>query len=163
MPLLALADVRQTTCQPPSPLRALPFGIIPTCQGLFFPPCHSRMPGVERLSQETRVPPCRIGGKCAAFRAKTVEVSGHLPFTTFNSSRTRCEAVFPGNEASISIFQIIFPSFSAKSVHSSVNLPARGEKRENGMSMGAKIGPLIMSIFLLDFARDACWPVQHAP
>src|SRR5258708_26405348 len=22
---------------------------------------------------------CRIGGKCAAFRAKTVEVSGHLP------------------------------------------------------------------------------------
>jgi hypothetical protein len=79
MPLLALSDVRQTTCQPPSPLRALQFGIIPTCQGLFFPPCHSRMPGVERLSQETRVPPCRIGGKCAAFRAKTVEVSGHLP------------------------------------------------------------------------------------
>src|SRR5690349_5262918 len=25
------------------------------------------------------VPICRIGGKCAGFRAKTVEVSGHLP------------------------------------------------------------------------------------
>src|SRR5712691_7685424 len=70
MPLLALVDVRQTTCQPPSPPRALQFGIIPTCQGLFFPPCHSRMPGVERLSQETRVPPCRSGGKCAAWRRK---------------------------------------------------------------------------------------------
>jgi hypothetical protein len=35
-------------------------------------------------------------------------------FTTFNGSHTRCEAIFPGNEASISIFQIIFPSFSAK-------------------------------------------------
>src|SRR6266516_3940533 len=97
-----------------------------------------------------------------AQKLKTVLGTNQL-FTTFNGSRTRCEAVFPGNEASISIFQIIFPSFSAKSVHSSVNLPARGEKRENGMSMGAKIGPLIMSIFLLDFARDACWPVQHAP
>jgi catechol 2,3-dioxygenase-like lactoylglutathione lyase family enzyme len=28
------------------------------------------MQGVERLSQETRVPQCRIGGKCAAFRQK---------------------------------------------------------------------------------------------
>ena len=28
---------------------------------------------------------------------------------------------------------------------------ARGEQRENGMSIGAKIGPLMMSIFLLDF------------
>ena len=28
---------------------------------------------------------------------------------------------------------------------------ARGEKRENGMSMGATIGPFMMSIFLLDF------------
>ena len=37
------------------------------------------IPGEERLSQETRVPLCRIGGKCAGFRAKTVEVSGHLP------------------------------------------------------------------------------------
>ena len=27
----------------------------------------------------------------------------------------------------------------------------RGEKRENGLSMGAKIGPFMMSIFLLDF------------
>jgi alpha/beta hydrolase fold len=79
MPFLALADVRQTTCHPPSPPRALQFGIIPTCQVLFFPTFHSSMQGVERLSQETRVPLCRIGGKCAAFRAKTVEVSGHLP------------------------------------------------------------------------------------
>jgi len=79
MPFLALADVRQTTCHPPSPPRALQFGIIPTCQVFLFPTFHSSMQGVERLSQETRVPLCRIGGKCAAFRAKTVEVSGHLP------------------------------------------------------------------------------------
>src|SRR5579864_6201962 len=78
MLLLALADVRQTTCHPPSSPRALPFGIIPTCQGLFFPPFHSRMQGVERLSQQTRVPLCRSGGTCAGFRAKTVEISGHL-------------------------------------------------------------------------------------
>jgi DNA invertase Pin-like site-specific DNA recombinase len=32
------------------------------------------MQGVERLSQETRVPQCRIRGKCAAFRAATVEI-----------------------------------------------------------------------------------------
>ncbi len=44
-----------------------------------FPPSHSSMQGVERLFQETHVPLCRIGGKCAGFRAKTVEVSGHLP------------------------------------------------------------------------------------
>ncbi len=79
MPLLALADVRQTTCHPPSPPRALQFGIIPTCQMFLFPTFHSSMQGVERLSQETRVPLCRIGGKCAGFRAKTVEVSGYLP------------------------------------------------------------------------------------
>ena len=79
MPFLALSDVRQTTCHPPSPPRALQFGIIPTCQVFLFPTFHSSMQGVERLSQETRVPLCRIGGKCAGFRAKTVEVSGHLP------------------------------------------------------------------------------------
>ena len=61
----------QTTCHPPSSPRALPFGIIPTCQGLFFPSCHSRMPGVERLFQETHVPLCRIGGKCGGFGAFT--------------------------------------------------------------------------------------------
>src|ERR1700730_4661807 len=33
MPLLALADVRQTTCHPP---RALPFGIIPTRPSCFY-------------------------------------------------------------------------------------------------------------------------------
>src|SRR5207248_7754059 len=52
MPFLALADVRQTTCHPPSPPRALPFGIIPACQVLFFPPFHSSRQGEERLSQE---------------------------------------------------------------------------------------------------------------
>src|SRR6266571_4129941 len=62
-----------------------------------------------------------------AQKLKTVLGTNQL-FTTFNGSRTRCEAVFPGNEASISIFQIIFPSFSAKSVHSSVNLPAPQEE-----------------------------------
>ena len=70
----------QTTCHPPSSPRALPFGSMPTCQGLFFPPCHSRTPGVERLSQETRVPPCRIGGKCAAWRRKNC--GGFGAFTT---------------------------------------------------------------------------------
>jgi hypothetical protein len=74
MLFLALADVRQTTCHPRSPPRALQFGIIPTCQVLFFPTFHSSMQGVERLSQETRVPQCRIRGKCAAFRAATVEI-----------------------------------------------------------------------------------------
>src|SRR2546425_10360645 len=78
MPFLALADVRQTTCHPPSSPRALPFGIIPTCQGLFFPPFHSRTQGMERLSQETRVPLCRSGGTCAGFRAKTEAASGPL-------------------------------------------------------------------------------------
>src|SRR5260370_41738440 len=89
MLFLALSDVRQTTCQPPSPPRALPFGIIPTCQVLFFPTFHSSMQGVERLSQETRVPLCRIGGKCAGFRAKTVEVSGHLPLQEQGERRGR--------------------------------------------------------------------------
>jgi hypothetical protein len=49
-------------------------------------------------------------------------------FTTSNGSHTRCEAVFPGNEASISIFQIIFPSFGAKLVHLSVNLPPESKQ-----------------------------------
>jgi hypothetical protein len=40
---LALSDVRQTTGHPPSPPRALQFGIMPTCQVLFFPPFHSSM------------------------------------------------------------------------------------------------------------------------
>ena len=59
---------------PSFPPRALQFGIIPTCQVLFFPTFHSSMQGVERLSQESRVPQCRIRGKCAAFRAATVEI-----------------------------------------------------------------------------------------
>jgi Resolvase, N terminal domain len=59
---------------PSFPPRALQFGIIPTCQVLFFSTFHSSIQGVERLSQETRVPPCRIRGKCAAFRAATVEI-----------------------------------------------------------------------------------------
>jgi hypothetical protein len=33
----------------------------------------------EVPSPRNVAPMCRIGGKCAAFRAKTVEVSGHLP------------------------------------------------------------------------------------
>src|SRR5437588_10262187 len=77
MPLLALADVRQTTCHPP---RALRFGIIPTCQVFLFPPSHSSMPGVERLFQETHVPLCRIGGKCAGWRRKNC--GGFGAFTT---------------------------------------------------------------------------------
>lgn len=44
-------------------------------------------------------------------------------FTSSNGSHTRCKAVFPGIEVSISILQCKFPSFSAKSVHPSVNLP----------------------------------------
>jgi hypothetical protein len=62
MLLLALADVRQTTCQPPSPPRALQFGIIPTCQVLFFPPFHSRMQGKEELRTIAQVV------RCVAFR-----------------------------------------------------------------------------------------------
>ena len=40
---------------------------------------HADTPDGERLSQETRVPMCMIRGKCAYFRVKTVEISGHLP------------------------------------------------------------------------------------
>jgi hypothetical protein len=43
-----------------------------------FPTFHANTPDGKRLSQETRVPMCMIGGKCACFRAKTVEISGHL-------------------------------------------------------------------------------------
>ena len=38
---------------------------------------------------------------------------------------------------------------------------ARGEKRENGMSMSTKIGPLMMSIFLLDLSlKDVSKPAR---
>jgi hypothetical protein len=82
MSLLALPDVRQTTLSPPSSPRTLQFGIIPMCQVLFFPPFHSSMQGVEQFSQETRVLQCRIRGKYAGFRAKTVEISGIYHYFT---------------------------------------------------------------------------------
>jgi hypothetical protein len=44
-------------------------------------------------------------------------------FTTSNGSHTRCEAVFPGIEVSISTLRCKFPPFGAKLVHPSVNLP----------------------------------------
>src|SRR5258708_2154199 len=59
----------------------------------------------------------------APFSSRSTTPCADPLFTTSNGSHTRCEAVSPGNEASISILQIIFPSFSAKSVHPSVNLP----------------------------------------
>ena len=99
MSLLALADVRQTTRHSTRPSSC--FAVRHHSNWawvLFFPTFHSSMQGVERLSQETRVPQCRIGGKCAAFRAKTVEVSGHLPAGSleqieFLSPADRCPTV----------------------------------------------------------------------
>ena len=44
-----------------------------------FPPLHVATQDWEAAFPGTVVPLCRIGGKCAGFRAKSVEVSGHLP------------------------------------------------------------------------------------
>jgi len=99
MPFLALADVSQTTRHPPSPPRALQFGIIPTCQVLFFPPFHSRMQGVERLFQEPLSQCAGLGasvqvsfqGKnCGGFGAFT---TGHSPISVIIWGRTFSLAV----------------------------------------------------------------------
>jgi hypothetical protein len=73
-----------------------------------------------------------IGGESKGYEAVLSSLRPDLRpaqsqlFTTSNGSHTRCKAVFPSNEASISILQIIFPSFGAKLVHPSVNLPTWG-------------------------------------
>jgi len=60
-----------------------------------------------------------IGGESKGYEAVLSSLHPDLRsaqsqlFTTFNGSHTRCEAVFPGNEASISILQCkIGPLFS---------------------------------------------------
>jgi hypothetical protein len=43
-----------------------------------FTPFHVDTEGWRAAFPGKFVPMCRIGGKCACFRAKTVEISGHL-------------------------------------------------------------------------------------
>src|SRR5258708_20201986 len=77
MPLLALADVRQTTCHPP---RALPFGIIPTRPSCFY--FHHPIPVCKVWNgfSRKRMSHCAgLGASVQVGGAKTVEVSGHLP------------------------------------------------------------------------------------
>src|SRR6266487_5264988 len=70
-----------------------------------------------------------IGGESKGYEAVLSSLHPDLRpaqsrlFTTSNGSHTRCKAVFPGIEASISILQCKFPPFDAKLVHPSVNLP----------------------------------------
>jgi hypothetical protein len=47
-----------------------------------FTPFHVDTAGWGATFPGTFVPLCKIEGKCAGFRAKPVEVSGHLPPTS---------------------------------------------------------------------------------
>jgi hypothetical protein len=69
-------------------------------------------------------------GKCACFRAKTVEISGHLPLPQKQPiyrilrDEARCGAVFPGNETSVLMLRAECSLVTRKPARSS-DLPTR--------------------------------------
>src|SRR5437899_845557 len=81
---------------------------------------------MERLSLQTRL-------------ATSTE---HAQIYKGSMEEARWGAVFPGVEASIPILQIKFPSFGAKSVHPSVNLPS-GNARGNWAECSTELAPII--------------------
>jgi hypothetical protein len=69
-----------------------------------------------------------------SFQTRLATSTEHAHMYKVSMEEARWGAVFPGVEASILILQSTFPSFGAKSVHPSVNLPLE----YRGSSAGGK-------------------------